>query len=105
MVSMVYLRHWIAGGSIALARARRCDETGISEEIISAGGLSVSRGFFQFGADAVEFHDAPLEFVEEEVDDGRGEEGEKLGDEEAADDGDAEWLSQFGADTHADGER
>ena len=65
----------------------------------------VAGGFFEFGADAVELHEAPLELVEEEIDDGGGEEGEHLRDEQAADDGDAQGLAQFGADAHADGKR
>jgi hypothetical protein len=66
---------------------------------------SVAGGFFQFGAYAVELHEAPLELVEEEVDDGGGEKREQLRDEQTADDGDAERLAEFGADAHADGER
>jgi len=39
---------------------------------------SVAGCLFKFGADPMEFHDAPLEFVEEEVDDGCGEQGQQL---------------------------
>ena len=43
--------------------------------------------------------------LEQEIDDRRGVEGEGLRDDEAADDGDAEGLAQFGAGAHADGQR
>src|SRR6266849_1240081 len=46
----------------------------------------------------------PGETVEREVDDGGGVEGEELGEEEAADDGDAEGAAQLGAGAGAEGE-
>ena len=73
----------------------------ISEE--TQAGL-VAVGLFKFRADAVELHNAPLELVEEEVDDRGGKEREGLGNKEAANNGNAQGLAEFGADTHADGE-
>ena len=43
--------------------------------------------------------------VEDEVDDRRGEERQHLGDDEAADDGDAERTAELGAGAGAEGER
>jgi hypothetical protein len=64
-----------------------------------------SRRFFQFRADSVQLHDAPLQAVEEKVDYRGGEEGQHLRDDQSADDGDAQRLAQLRADAHADGQR
>ena len=48
---------------------------------------------------------AKPEFVESEIDDGRGVERQKLAHDEAADDADAERAAKFGAGAAAEGER
>jgi hypothetical protein len=66
---------------------------------------SVAAWLLKFGSDSVKLHHAPLQFVEEEIDDGGSEERQGLRDKQSADDGDAEGLAQLGADAHANGER
>src|ERR1035438_470927 len=61
--------------------------------------------FFKLGAELVELHDSPLQAVEEEVDDRGREQREQLGDQQAADDGDAQGLAEFRAYAHADRQR
>jgi len=52
----------------------------------------------------VQLHHAPLQPIEEKVNNGRGEKGEHLRDDQPADDGDAQRLAQLRSDTHADGQ-
>ena len=67
-------------------------------ELIRGGGFG---GLFGNWARAV---NPGLQAVHVEIDDGSGEEREHLADDEATDDGDAEWLAKFGAGAAADGE-
>jgi len=50
------------------------------------GACSVSRRLFHLDADAAQFHHAPLQAVEEEVDDRSGKQRQHLGDDKSADD-------------------
>src|SRR5260370_22473761 len=61
-------------------------------------------GFSGGGAVCERTLDPRLKPVEINVDDGRGEEREHLAENQSADDGDAQWTAQLGADTRAEGE-
>ena len=69
-------------------------------KLVGVGGNWVSGAAREGG-----LANAGLETIEIEVNDGSGEEGQELADDQAADNGDTEGATQFGAYTLAKGQR
>jgi len=65
-------------------------------KLVGVGGNWVSGAAREGGV-----ANAGLKTIEIEVNDGSGEEGQELADDQAADDGDTEGAAEFGADTLA----